>query len=306
MILKSGETRQLVLRNKSVDGLTIKAVMEHTTNNTAFSGEILDLTKLIAKVVLKRRGQSDQHIYGDIVKPWAMFSGYYNGGFAQIADNSYSILRAEDTSVDALAFQTLSLKFGGVINLKGDDELYIELNSIAGMFAATVDTATSHIEFNPVEAIGYEIGTPIIETTSISANESRIQEDLGDDVKLVAFINFDKTGVLEANTPISSVSLSSDRLSLTDNYYELLAKRADQFESKSEADVRDQCFMLVNASHSEVDEASLDLTLVSGNINTGKNYLVTQKLYVTPETVVKAARLEQKHDQQMANKINEK
>jgi len=306
MIISEAETRTLTLKNSSVSGVSMKFFSRHTTANTAFSGEQVDLSKVNCKVTLRREGKPQHIIYSDQVKPWVLSSGYYNGQIENVVDSSFTVLKAAASGVDEEIINYFTLNFGGVVNLKGEDSLNVEFHFISGASASTVSNSESFMEFDPIEAIGYEIGTPEISTHSIAASQSREQIELGNDVTGVCFVNYDKTGNLEASSPITSVTLSSDRLNLHDNYYELLAKRSEKFQSDAVADKRDMNFYLYEGLGEEIDTARLDLNMVSGNVNAGKCFIVCYRLHVTPETLSKASAMSDKHESEDIAKVAER
>lgn len=294
MIVNFGERETIKLKNTNVDSVNIAVFAKHTTNNTAFAAPLLDAKEVTVKATLFRNKK--RHIlFNGTLAPLLMAGNFNNAGFDVVLDEATNIVTlATDTSVKEEAIQPIQLKFGGVLNLDGSDELHIELNSTTSAAGTGVDTSTSYIDFNYNEAIGYEIGIPYLDAHSVSNNKERVQLSLGSGVSYVHFINFDKTTNLAADEVIRTLNMSSDRLNIFDDKKELDVKRLSQFQSLTLSNARNNCYQL-HGGEGAADNVDLDLLLNSANVVSSNNYVVVQRMDILAENIEKVSRTMQKH-----------
>lgn len=273
------ETRSISVKNRTISGVNGYATMVHGTANTALQQGYFDMSKVQVKVTLKRGGR-EFTLAMDNLKVLAFESGFFSSQFESFAPSNTAstplVLLAPAVGVFSMGIVPWVIEFGGPINVSGNDELLIEMQT-TGIWNSALNTTTSSFSFGDVETIGVEKYTPYIKSKSISPGDSTAIVDAGSNIMGVAFINFDKTTILSADACINSVQLNSDRVSMSLAYNELLTRRADQFNTAAAAALRSQSFYIAQAE--EMDRVRVDLNLTSANITNGNNYIVTRNFY---------------------------
>lgn len=296
MIVKPGETRKLEIKNATFDAFTFKAILFNAAVNTAVLRTDLNTDLVNVKAVLKRSGR-EFTLFQDTLTVLAMESNFFTSLFDYLSPASATsvrvILLAAATGVTEKVMIPMSVDLGSSINLSGDDQLDLEINFASAAVAANCSIATSYIEFDYRESVGVEHVTPYIKSKSIAPGEQRLQQSLGDNITSVVLLNTDKTGVLDASAILASISLSSDKLNMNDNYVEILNKRFEQFKDVTIAGNRCQSFLLHKGA--ELDGCQVDATLIPGNITAGKNFLVTRSYYTDARLLAKADAVVEKH-----------
>lgn len=288
------------------------ALLTHTTADTAFSGVIVDWSKVFAKIFLMR--DNVRHtIIDDEVLPLAAASGFYVGTFDEVKGGGTPYLRKRLAAASGVKEElaiTAKIELPGIINLMPGDQLLVELKA-KDCFAATVDTAVSTIEWELVEGVGNALGIPYISVEMISAGQSSQTIESGNGVKWMRFINNDKFSVLTADRVIESISVNSDKLNKSDEWAEMVIDRVDEFPSSTLADQRNQCLSIVDIDRDEMclvpGAATENLQLHalkvkfnfnSGNVNASKNYVVTAGFLADNFTARVAVRRNAKHQEE--------
>jgi hypothetical protein len=301
-ILRQGESLNFEVKNKTVQRLVIKVVARHTTNNIAIVAADVNLDAVLAKIHLNRGGQLHT-LVADKIKPLVIESAYRRASFQHVKplNPTYTQLIVQGAAIKNLVMQTLYIDLGTPINLRGDDKLQVQLDSMNNLFSNNIDVTGSFIEADMEEAVGYETFTPIIQTKTVQAGESRIQLDLGDNVQEVMWVNTDKTTQTEGDKVIEQFSIATDRWSKTDNYRELIASRAEDFRFLTESDERAQTFSLLKGE--DFDNVRLDVTLNPANVAAGKNIIVVRSFMTSADQVELAQLSRQRHEIRQMTKV---
>jgi hypothetical protein len=305
-----GKSDKYEFRGKDISGLTLNAYLVHTTANTAFTGQPILWDQVNVSMVLKRNGQSFV-IFDDAVLPLAADSNFTSGSFEQVmAIGTVALpkLVAAASGVKEILLMTAKIKLHDVINLRGDDEIVVEVTPASSGAGTGVDTTVSEIQWDIEEGIGNGISIPCIKAETLKQNESNTPITLGDNIVQCTFINNDKSGITSANQVLSSAIFSSDKLNRTDKYEELIAKRDALFVSQAESAKRHQCFLIVSVpiekytgADVRLNRANLRLQLISTNVNAGKNWIVKRSFWNDTYTAQAAVQRDQKHAKENAN-----
>jgi hypothetical protein len=195
-----------------------------------------------------------------------------------------------------LMMNSFSIDFGTVLNLDGDDELIVDISaptSITATEATTkADSTASSLEVKLIEGIGAQVKTPSIKQYGIPASQATYDQNLGDGVEGITFINKDKETVLTADNVVTNVSIYSDRYSDTLDANDLVATRAKKFEVPTEPALRHNSYQFLNRL---VNGCKLNIGLNSSNVTASKNFLVVRYAEFIAPTVRKGQNMAQKH-----------
>jgi hypothetical protein len=307
MIVKANETRPLELRNKNVIGLSLKAVSKLVSGQT--ESVKFNLSKTIIKIILFREGR-ERVLMNDTLLPLVIESAYRNGTFAFTQGQGVSdYINLDGAAQNPYKMLPLLIDFGSVINIKGDDQLICELIVNAETFihptsqnTVNVDLGASYIQMDEIEGIGLEYRTPRIITKAISSGESRVTLSLGDNIERLSFINTLTSGTYAIqDSPLNAVSLSSDKLQYSDNLVEMIAKRAQRFQSPALSAERNHSFILHEGT--ELDSVNLDLTFTPAKVLAGENYIVYRAFDTSVALISRAQSRAEKHESYDLSKI---
>jgi len=231
------------VQNSNVDALRLNINATHTTNNTAFSASLVDLSEITIDVEKELNGVVHK-VYKGIALPFLMASSYMNASYEQIASGTVLVEVAQASSVKMVASQIFDINFGGIFNLHGDEKLNIEIDVPSASAGTGVDTGASGITLEVIEGIGYEVGTPQIIIKNIQASLSEETYSLGSDVQSIYFINTDKTTNLAADRVIDRLTIESDKVKIKVDSDGLVSDRLELFPTIAQANLRNNNFVL--------------------------------------------------------------
>ncbi|HEY8657523.1 MAG TPA: hypothetical protein VIL78_00695 [Hanamia sp.] len=287
MQIKHLEQKNQSYRNIKLSGLTIKAFLNGIANAGA---ENIDFSKATIQVILTRANQS--HVIAQnnlkVLGLASSIDSLNQAAFADTIDTGFVLTSATTSMVSFL------IPFGGIIDLEGDDEIYIEVVNNAGLFGDPALFASSYLEIKPVKAVGVERFIPRIRAYVIQANETANQYMLEDNLIRLAIINFDKTSFL--NNVVNNLIFSSATLDETYTFSDLIANKISRYGRQllphADADLsvdmqQDQSFVLTDF-HQEFDAVVLDMQFNSANVNASCNYIVAWN-YSTSWTILAKA-----------------
>jgi hypothetical protein len=301
MIVKIGETQEETIRRKSIIGFSLKAKLNHTTVNTAFTTIDVDWSK-IQVVARLTRGQQTYDLVSDVIghigAACQFTKAAYKQSLSQISTNNPLVtLQTQTASLDHIVEVCCLVLLPGIVNVADDDILSFRVTAQQGAFATTVDTAVSVIQADKIEAIGNEWMIPFIKAEAVQPGETSRSYSPGDGIKSVHFINSDKTDVTLTDQVISQISIDSEQENINDNWEELLSKRYDMFENIVNANDRGQSFLLAEGGNGTLlNGVNINVTFNSSNVNSGKNYFVFSGFRANQQTALRASRREQKHN----------
>jgi hypothetical protein len=294
MIIRNRETQTENIRNQTINGLSVLAYLINPSG-TPVSSDV-DFEQCVVKVILNRNGQQDIIVQDDLKKL----------GLASSIDmlNQYAFDTAGATINSNLgSLVAFIIPFGGHINLKGDDFLFVEVTNLKDLFASGIQVS-SYLEIKPLKSVGYEEFIPSIKTVVVQASESSRKYDLGDNVKRAVILNYDKTDF--TNNVIQNITVSSDRYSENLTFGDLILSKVSRYGKQlipvganydlATSFQQDQSFVLMDF-HQHFNSVELDIKFNSGQVAQGKNILVYWT-YRTDMTILnKAANLQAKHQE---------
>lgn len=300
--VRQGESNTQEIKGRTIEKFGFKIVGKKTAVNTAVANTDFDLQQIMVKGTLYRDGRSHV-LFNDSLLVLAMESAFNKAAwdYVRVASTTNTKLVVAAAGVSEVAMLLTEVDLGSPVNLSGSDTFTLEVNISNRLYATTMDTSGSFVEFDANEAVGLEYVLPYIQTKAIQGGESRLTLNMGDNVQRVVMINTDKTGVTESVELVSQFGVMTDRYTKNDNYREMLSMRVDAFPTVDIADTRDQSFELLNGK--EFDKVQLDLTLVPTNINAGKNYIVTRSFTSSAHQVELADAKDVIHRARRAGKI---
>lgn len=305
MIVKLNEQRKLEASGVKIKGIILSLFILAAANNTALTKSDIDLEKVFCKLELKR-GKQNFVLAEDNLRVLACESGFHDSTFTHASinmgglGNTGDILIVKDTSVKEQQVYTVTINFP-TIDLSSNDQLIFNCRTNTGLLSANLDTNSSFIEFEYIYSTDVELGTPYIETQAISPGESKKRFSLGDNVHSITFINLDKTSIISADQVLNNVSINAQGFSSNENYFELLCKRNDTFETRENSKGRSQSFELYNGE--EIDNVTLDLQFVSTNVINGKCFVVVRRTYKDARLITLAQHSQDKKAHKMLSKV---
>jgi hypothetical protein len=303
MQVKHLENKTITYRNIKLNGLSIIASL----NGAAGSGSTsVDFTKSTIQVILNRN-QIPHVIYTGNLKLVGLASSLDTLNQLSFG-NTLPI--GQTLTAGQQAVISFNIPFGGVVDLHGDDEIYLEVQNSSGLFTVPALEPSSYLEIKPIKCYGTERFIPSIRTWVIQANEQNNQYMLGDNLIRLAVLNYDKTSF--ENNVINNLIFSSDRLDDTYTYRDLIARKLTRFNKQlipyTHGDIsldiqEDQSFMITDF-HEEYDNVNLEIQFNGANVAASQNYLVAWTYYTDWTILNKAEDKEASYRQKTAEKIS--
>jgi hypothetical protein len=287
MIIKHQETKNQNYTNIKLKGLSVICSLNGFANA---GSQHVDFTKSVIQVILTRNG-SPHVITSQNLKVLGLASTL--GTLNQSAFCTDAPL-AEVLVAGQSGMVSFEIPFGGVVDLHGTDNIYIEVVNSSGLFTNPALEATSFLEIKPLKCYGIEQFIPRIRAQVIQANEASNQYMFGDNCIRLAVLNYDKTDF--KNNVINNIVFGSDRLDETYNYPNLIARKISAFGKQliplaandlATSMQEDQSFLLVDFNE-EYDAVTLDINFRSENVAASSNYIVSWN-YDTDWTIIAAA-----------------
>ena len=302
MKIKKGGSDVLKIRGKSVNGITLSSRVVHATQNTAFAALPVDYSKITLKVTAVIAGKEYNMMTGNALA-LLLENAWRNGSFQQInplGTPVLPVLVAAAASTDEVLSLTAKIWFGGTLILKGDDHIDVEVTVGDSYFdGATVDDTLSELQVEEMESIGNMWGVPQMMVKPIEASASEDQHQFSGNISAITFINTDKVGITSANQVLVSANIASDKLSIDDNYAELLSKRDVSFETYAKSSEKGQSFQLFE-SETPITRAKVSVQLNAANVTASKNFLVVRGLITDPAITKMAEERNSKHARENA------
>ncbi len=300
-----GQTSRFDIANRTISGISCIGRFTAAAVNTQLLANDFDGNEITVKVDLIRGGRTF-NLCNDDLRTLSLATNFDNG-----AANSLLISRATDpipyvavahaAAVKAEVSLPLYINFAGVINLRSDDKLAIEMKVGSSAVSTDIDkSSVSYFEVDAIDAVGVESFTPYINTITVKSGEDRQTFSLGNNVQKVHFLNFDETTLLTADNVIDQVSINSDRFNVVHKNYDLVSTRATQFPTATEANYRAQSFELLDGE--DFDNVKLDFTFKSANLAASKNKLVYQSYYTDERILTLASATKTRHEARAAKK----
>ncbi len=223
-----GQTSRFDIASRTISGISCIGRFTAAAVNTQLLANDFDGSEITVKVDLIRGGRTF-NLCNDDLRTLSLATNFDNG-----AANSLLISRATDpipyvavahaAAVKAEVSLPLYINFAGVINLRSDDKLAIEMKVGSSAVSTDIDkSSVSYFEVDAIDAVGVESFTPYINTITVKSGEDRQTFSLGNNVQKVHFLNFDETTLLTADNVIDQVSINSDRYNVVHKNYDLVS-----------------------------------------------------------------------------------
>lgn len=320
MLVKMGESRQLTIPSGTYDGVNVNCILEAAAVNTRIGISDFDPQQINVKVMLKRNGRSYVMMQDNL-----LILGHHN----TIIKGGYEFMTGLDLIAPAAAvkhnlMRSVRLNFGGPIRVGASDILLVEFSlAKSGLFTANVNAGNSYLEFDVNSCVGYEVG--IFRTISqvVQANTTKESFNLGNNVTDISFLNFNKNGF--ENPVITNLNLSSDKLDLSLNYQQVLARHSMMFANIPNmrygsalpihptdatgrvfrgSDYLPQSIVIHSgAIESELDEVKLDISFNSADVAASANFLVWNQYETSTEILQEAQARQDKHLKENISKL---
>ena len=191
------------------------------------------------------------------------------------------------------AILPIRIKLPGVIEVKHDDVLELEVNVLTGAYAAGFNIPLCQADIDWVDSKGIETAIPKIECKYIPAGSGQWNESCGDDVVSVLIHNFDQgftgsTAYTDAQNVFSAVNITSESYNLTETADRLQSRIMDKFETQGAAYFRGQSHKLHAHGNHHLHNVQLNLTLIAGNVTGGNNVIMIRKFVYCAHTTARA------------------
>lgn len=312
MILKNNETRNMAVKNATINGLNICVLLQGVNSDTVPLTGYRDLTafdpsNVSIEVALTRNGQ--KHIllntnlaliahYQTIMQTGRL---WLRGG----------ILRKNSDGVAQIVTRNLFLHLGGHYNLNGEDQILVTASVNRGTFGSALSASDCNIQIEANTSIGVEKAIFQQNFYSIQANQNSDNVNLGDNVTRIALISFEKD---PAKAIFKSATLASDRLDWNANEQELLLRFEDKFpysvEDRLTENIQNETqnpfyFPATRLIHDfdEIDKAKLSFQLYSDNVQASQNFIAYTTFLTSWEMLDKAKNLMDKHSVKNQDKV---
>jgi hypothetical protein len=300
MIIRNKESQQETFRGITLNAILVKAIL--INSGGAPSSSQVNFQNSQIRVVLTRNGQQHVIMQDDMKKI----------GLASTVDKLTQFAFATNGMAAPLntggALIGFIIPLGGHLNLKNDDQIYVEVINMDGLF--TTDLAnTSYLEVKPVKSVGYETHIPFIRSYPVQAQETSRKFDLGDNIIRASIINYDKTDF--KNNVINTLTVSSDRYNENLKYEDLVLFKIDRYGKSLLGDTNpdlssriqeDQSFVLMDF-HQQFNQVELDISFNGAQVTSGNNHIVYWTYYTDPNIIDKAAGLQAKHQMKASEAI---
>ena len=289
MTLRNNDTQSLKLSNKTIQRI---AFVLNMIGSGTLASIILELINV--KIVLRRNGK-EYVLAHDNLQILCQESMYFAG-------IEHALSKAAIVLSGTYKLIPLMLDLGYPINLKGKDQLTVEVTTKTGWYADW-DANQSSLEVEDRESIGIETCIPFIKSKAISATHTRVVESLGDNITSITLLNTEDLDNSDAEKIFDSFLLTSDKYSLSDNRGRMFARRATQFVSAEDAAARKENFRFVPAV--ELHGVELTLELDGANNAATKNYIVYRTFQITADGIDRARSMQDRHASQNAARASQ-
>lgn len=306
-IVKVGESRTYEVQNRKIRGFMLNAGLIANAVNVAFVPSDFDATKIFISVDLLREGVK-RSLYSDNLG--AVLACSFMSNFALLhptnggtVDNVVLVKAAAVVEKHVLPY---FLDFGNVIDLENQDKISITVQFTGGALvgANIVGNATSYVDIVEIDQHGFEKFTPSIETNTIKAGESRVSFPLGDHVRRIVLLNYDKNTILAADAPTATINLSSDKVNFSKTNEQIMTERQNDFYLSAADEVsKRQSFVIYDGKTGNLNKCQLDMILNPANVNVGKNVLVVWRNTTSPGLLIHATEKEKKSISEKLNKM---
>ncbi len=311
MITLSGEKRSYKVQNESLNGLNVVVNLVASANNVDIAdtqyntGTGFDAANVNIEVTLKRDGRITTLISSNL----GILGHYFTiTGGANSWYKGYATVK-KGAAVKQEMIRSLFIPFMGTLNLRGTDELMINVSNGNDIFNTGVDRTLSSILVTHNQSIGYEKGIYKFHAHTLQANMSNESVNLGDNVQRVALISFEKAATKRI---FKTASLSSDRLDFTKTNAELQLGHeqffgynfSDSLARVTQGEDIVKIFpssLLVHDFH-EIDQAKINVSLDSANVLASQNFICWTSFETSIAQLVKVAEMSKKHQAEYIEK----
>lgn len=318
MLVQKGQNQSVEKIKGSFNALRIMAVLFAKTANQKIQNADFDPSQVNVKVVLIRDKQTTEIYNGDLYT--LGIKNTLKKGLHEFINGVDIVYHAEDVEAQKLRF--VDLRFDGCLNLLAGDSLKATVTLSKKDTFGTLVADDSYIDFEFVEAIGYEMYTPTTRVISINEGSEKQNFDLGDNIKSIMLINFDKSNL--TNQVVDNLTLMSDRLDFDYNFNQLLAHHTLQFDntkpsrfgtslplSDNNPTVQEglsylpQTFILFDGKKhdQELDDCSISIKFNLDNLNKSQNFLVVTSYTTSVEQLRRFGKKREKHKAEKLAKI---
>lgn len=297
-----GGTDSITATTGSFKGVSLTTILTNGTANTAFTGDVVDMTNANLRVIWSD-GKKERVICNDNLRNLLATSQIESPAFEYVIDQSKIISTlAAGIGVKATAIRPLVFDFGEVVTVPRGGSLYVEVSVSNSYYTSQCEAATSKLQFDTMEGIGNMTVIPEFRSKIINAAVTNPSENLGDNVTKLVVVNYDKTSFLTADNVFNTLMVTSDKVKINDTFSDLVGRNEEQFSSQADAQIRKQCWLLHN-SGVELDNVVVDGVTNSSNVTASKNFILWKTYFTDTAIVSQAVARKEKHENKALVKL---
>lgn len=266
------------VRNTTVSGFNTTLYATASAVNNALVLSDFNLDNIVVTVKLNRMGKQFILAQGSIFA-LSIVSNFETTALTNLRSNTFIVLQSQAVAVKNIIEIPLAVDFRSPINLRGSDYLTISVNFASSAIGTNVSSVSNetYIRVEEINTVGLEYFTPSYNVTTIESGQATPKYFLGDSIQDVYFVNTDKLSILYADRVIDSYDIQSNICTLSTTYFTMLAQRR-RVNVGNNVDFQFQTFKLMS-SDVPCKNVSINMNLISSNVATGKNYLISLGSY---------------------------
>lgn len=311
MKVKFGSTDEIEVKSGTYNGVYVNTLLKASAVNTALANSDYKPEQVAVKVELERDGDTKVILQNNL-----LILGLFNTITKGRHEFTNGIIKVpHGVAVKQVSQKSVFIDFGGALRIADNDVLRVQVTPNSSAITSNCDTQLSEVEAYLNPCIAYEEGIHQTHAKVITAATDSQPVNLGNNVTLVAFLNFDKTDY--QNEVITNLTLSSDKLDLNLTGNRIIAMRPQQFAPNIPYvfngagrifDLHPQTFLVFDGKKPdgqqvELDNARLDLQFNPDNVAASQNYVVWRTYSLTPQKAQETATRMAKHEAENIKKV---
>jgi hypothetical protein len=130
----------------------------------------------------------------------------------------------------------------------------------------------------------------------MKAGDNRFSQPLGDGIRAIAWLNYDKGDQLDASSPVNLVTIASDKINFSRTENEIMSEMyITRGLISAETVYRRHCFIIYDGELGNLNGVNLDMLLNGANITAGNNVLVVWR-HTASKGLVAFAHMREEYD----------
>ena len=280
MDIRVGEIRTLEAKSVTLNGF-IAAIYINTIDGIYPTGANMFQPELMQVRAVLTRGGKQTTLYNLNLRELKAKDFFYTHRFPTLLIGHG--LYGNGKAIEAERFGL------GLMNLKGEDKIELEVELKAGFFDVECSLANSYVRIEPFKAIGIEYSIPVTTAIILEPNIETTKLVLGNGISKVLFYAKDSIDTpIDGQQAIASMAVRCDKINRLEKYIDLINRRYDEFHTQEEGFLRGENIMLHDGQI--LNNLEIDLDYLAGKI-TGSKYkiLITREVTSAEQLAVAEA-----------------